>query len=169
MASRVSSGWVRALPLLLVAVVSACASETASPSAARSDAPTQRPSSLTTAAGATSAATPAATAAPTAPPAQASAAPPTTQRSPVPTTPAPPPTAVSLCGAPSNPWGYNFCGRGTTISSPPANFCNYFNCIASFWNGHGYVTECRDATFSKSGGISGSCSGHGGNGRTLYG
>jgi hypothetical protein len=30
------------------------------------------------------------------------------------------------------------------------------------------VTECRDGTFSKSGGISGSCSGHGGNGRTLY-
>ncbi len=77
-------------------------------------------------------------------------------------------TVAELCGASQNPWGYNFCGRGAVISSPPGNFCSYFNCIANFANGRGHVTECRDGTFSKSGGISGSCSGHGGNGRTLY-
>jgi hypothetical protein len=87
-----------------------------------------------------------------------------------PPTPKPaPPTitpAKNLCGAPANPWDYNFC-KGTFISSPPANFCNYFNCIASFWNGRGYVMECSDTTYSKSGGISGSCSQHGGNFKAL--
>ena len=79
--------------------------------------------------------------------------------------PAPPATT---CGAAANPWGYTFCG-GSTISSPPWNFCSYFNCIASFWNGVGYVEQCVDTTFSKSGGRSGSCSSHGGNSRPLYG
>jgi hypothetical protein len=78
-----------------------------------------------------------------------------------------PATAVSLCGAASNPWGYNFCGGGTFITSPPATFCSYFACIASFSSGRGYVMQCVDSTFSKSGGISGSCSGHGGNSRAL--
>jgi hypothetical protein len=73
---------------------------------------------------------------------------------------------VSTCGAPSNPWGYNFCG-GSVISAPPSTFCSYFDCIGNFWNGRGYVMQCRDATFSKSGGISGSCSQHGGNSRAL--
>ena len=82
-------------------------------------------------------------------------------------TPAPPPPPKNLCGAPNNPWGYNFCG-GTTISSPPADFCSYFSCIASFWNGRGYVIECNDGTYSKSGGIRGSCSYHGGDLRPLY-
>jgi hypothetical protein len=30
------------------------------------------------------------------------------------------------------------------------------------------VIQCKDGTFSKSGGVRGSCSSHGGNGRTLY-
>jgi hypothetical protein len=76
--------------------------------------------------------------------------------------------ATNTCGAAANPWGYTFCG-GSTISSPPSNFCSYFNCIASFWNGVGYVEQCVDATFGKSGGRSGSCSSHGGNSRPLYG
>lgn len=91
---------------------------------------------------------------------------------PIPPTATPiPPTAtavvVNTCGAPSNPFGYQFCG-GSVITSPPNNFCSYFNCIASFWNGRGYVMQCGDGTFGKSGGISGSCSGHGGNSRALY-
>jgi hypothetical protein len=53
------------------------------------------------------------------------------------------------------------------ITAPPADFCTYFACIANFWNGRGYVMQCHDATFSKSGGISGSCSSHGGNSRAL--
>jgi hypothetical protein len=66
-----------------------------------------------------------------------------------------------------NPWGYNFsCCQN--ITSPPANFCSYFNCIASFWNGSGYVIECIDTTYGKSGGITGACSSHGGPWRTLY-
>jgi len=86
---------------------------------------------------------------------------------PVPT-PAPAPVAPvpNLCGAPANPWGYNFCS-GATISAPPASFCNYFSCIANFWNGRGSVMQCSDLMFSLSGGIRGSCSYHGGNYRYL--
>ena len=82
--------------------------------------------------------------------------------------PAPTAHAASLCGAPQNPWGYNFCGRGGYISNPPSDFCSYFNCIANFPNGTGYVEQCQDGMFSKSGGHSGSCSHHGGNKQPLY-
>jgi hypothetical protein len=65
-----------------------------------------------------------------------------------------------------NPWGYNFiCCR--SIYKPPASFCTYFNCIPYFYSGVGYVIQCSDGAFSQSGGRSGSCSSHGGNGRTL--
>jgi hypothetical protein len=57
---------------------------------------------------------------------------------------------------------------GSLISAPPGNFCAYFACIGNFWNGRGYVEECQDGMFSKSGGIQGSCSYHGGNQRPLY-
>jgi uncharacterized protein YraI len=70
-------------------------------------------------------------------------------------------------GAPANPWGYNFtCCK--FIYSPPPNFCSYFGCIENFWKGNGYVIQCKDGTFSKSGGLKGSCSSHGGNNRPLY-
>ena len=82
--------------------------------------------------------------------------------------PAPTAHAASLCGAPQNPWGYNFCGRGGYITNPPSNFCSYFNCIPNFPNGTGYVEQCQDGMFSKSGGHSGSCSHHGGNKQPLY-
>ncbi len=78
------------------------------------------------------------------------------------------PTATSTgCGAPQNPWGYDFCPGGTRIYSPPSDFCSYFACIGNFWNGRGYVIQCRDGMFGKSGGIQGSCSYHGGNRRPL--
>ena len=109
-----------------------------------------------------------------APPTQAPTTPAPTTPPPPPTPPpaptktvAPPPPTANTCGAPANPWGYNFCSGGF-ITAPPSNFCSYFNCIASFSNGRGYVMECGDLTFGKSGGISGSCSGHGGNYRALY-
>jgi hypothetical protein len=73
---------------------------------------------------------------------------------------------TNLCGAAPNPWGYNFCG-GTTISAPPASFCNYFSCIPNFWNGRGSVMQCSDLMYSLSGGIQGSCSYHSGNFRYL--
>lgn len=83
--------------------------------------------------------------------------------------PAPkPPVVKSTCGAPANPWGYNFCG-GQLIYSPASSFCSYFNCIPSFWNStKGYVDECVDGTYSHSGGRSGACSYHHGELRPLY-
>ena len=116
----------------------------------------------------TPAATPTPTASPT--PTPAPTPPPTPLPTPTPRPAPPPPTAqpVNLCGAPSNPWGYNFCGGGL-INSPDASFCNYFNCIPSFWQfTNGYVVQCNDGTFSHSGGRSGACSYHGGEARSLY-
>jgi hypothetical protein len=52
---------------------------------------------------------------------------------------------------------------------PAPGFCGVFACIANFPNGRGYVEQCNDNMFSKSGGISGSCSHHGGNKQALYG
>ena len=85
-----------------------------------------------------------------------------------PPSPKPAPAPKSTCGAPANPWGYNFCG-GRYITSPPANFCSYFRCIPSFWKStNGYVDECHDGTYSHSGGRQGACSYHGGELRPLY-
>ena len=83
--------------------------------------------------------------------------------------PQPPPTpGPNTCGAPANPWGYNFCG-GNLIYSPPSNFCAYFNCIPSFWKStNGYVDQCNDGTYSHSGGRQGACSTHRGELRPLY-
>ena len=83
------------------------------------------------------------------------------------TSPNPTPVVVNLCGAPQNPWNYTFCG-GTLISAPDPGFCSYFPCISSFWNGTGYVVQCVDGKFSKSGGHTGVCSQHGGFKRNLY-
>ena len=124
--------------------------------------------------GDTATATPTAAPTPTATPAPTAA--PTPKPTPAPTTniggavhatPTPAPVA-NTCGAPSNPWGYTFCS-GSTITNPPSNFCDVFSpCINNFWNGRGYVEQCQDGSYSKSGGISGSCSYHGGNRRPLY-
>jgi len=92
---------------------------------------------------------------------------------PVPTqAPVPVPTPVptqapARTGVNGNPWGYDF-NQGNLIYSPPADFCNYFSCIKNFPNGRGYVIECQDGMYSKSGGIRGSCSSHGGDLRILY-
>lgn len=75
--------------------------------------------------------------------------------------------AASRCGAPNNPWGYNYCG-GKYVSKPAGSICDYFSCMDNFWNGRGYVAQCRDGVLSKSGGISGACSWHGGVRRPLY-
>ena len=90
----------------------------------------------------------------------------TGQTQPLKTSPIPVPPVPSD-GVSSNPWGYNFTCCNL-ISSPPVNFCNYFNCINNFWNGVGYVIQCKDGMFSRSGGRQGSCSYHGGNNRPLY-
>jgi hypothetical protein len=81
--------------------------------------------------------------------------------------PKPTPTPVSLCGAPSNPYGYNYCGRGPLIHHPKPDVCDYFRCIGNFWNGVGYMIECNDGMVSMSGGRQGSCSYHEGNKRAV--
>jgi hypothetical protein len=78
------------------------------------------------------------------------------------TTAPPAAPAADLCGAPSNPYGYNLCGRGNLVTSPPADICTYFNCIGNFDNGRGYMVECGDGTYSMSGGIPDACAYHSG-------
>ena len=91
-------------------------------------------------------------------------APPTT-----PSTVPPPSTApASLCGAPPNPMGYNFCGRGTLIYHPDPRTCAYFSCIANLRSGSGYLVECRDGQYSLTGGHTSACSAHGGVLRTVF-
>jgi hypothetical protein len=75
---------------------------------------------------------------------------------------------MSLCGAPSNPYGYNYCGRGVRIYDPKPDICLYFDCIPAFGDGVGYMIECQDGMVSMSGGRRGSCSHHGGNRRPVY-
>lgn len=94
----------------------------------------------------------------------------TSKPAPKPTnTPIPRPAATSTpCpGVNCNPWGYNF-NPGNYIYVAPSDFCGFFPCINNFSNGTGYVVECQDGKYSKSGGKSGVCSYHGGYWRTLY-
>lgn len=101
--------------------------------------------------------TPAPTPRPTSPPAAATQAP-------VKATGAAPaaPAAFNYCGAPANPWHYNFC-NGNVVYGVPSDFCNYFPCIPSFWNStKGYAEECVDGKYSHSGGRPGACSYHNG-------
>jgi len=90
--------------------------------------------------------------------------PPPPAAQPVQTTPPAPPArpVAATCGAPANPDGYNFCGRGGLIYTFPSDFCSYFDCIANYPNGTGYIDECSDQTYSHSGGRPGACSHHGG-------
>lgn len=73
-----------------------------------------------------------------------------------------------------NPWAYTFVACGSVITHPAGGFCIFVVdklstfCIGEFYSANGYVMECRDGTFGKSGGISGSCSSHNGNWRPLY-
>lgn len=66
-----------------------------------------------------------------------------------------------------NSWGYDF-NPGNLIYNPDPGFCAIFPCIANFPNGAGYVVECADGNFSKSGGRQGACSYHGDVKHTLY-
>jgi cytoskeletal protein RodZ len=86
------------------------------------------------------------------------------------TAPAPPPTsqAPDTCGGPANPDGYTLCPGGSLIYSPASDVCDYFDCIANFQNGRGYMVECNDGTYSKSGGRRGDCSDHGGEQQAVY-
>jgi len=108
---------------------------------------------------------------------------PTANPTPIPTqkpTPRPQPTQPPVHPTPTkpacqavnnNPWCFNF-SPGKLIYYPPNGFCNYFNCIPTFYGsddpGDGYIVECNDGAYSQSGGESGACSYHGGVMRPLY-
>jgi hypothetical protein len=83
----------------------------------------------------------------------------------------PTPTQPACQAVNNNPWCYNF-SPGKLIYVPPSGFCNYFNCIPTFYGsddpGDGYIVQCNDGTYSQSGGESGACSHHGGVMRPLY-
>lgn len=69
----------------------------------------------------------------------------------------------------NNPWGYNF-DPGQLIYNPPAQFCSYFKCAQDFsWSEvHGYVVECNDSSFSRTGGTQFACTWDDGVRRKLY-
>lgn len=74
---------------------------------------------------------------------------------------------TDTCGAEPNPFGYTFC-EGDPIYDPAPGFCDYFGCIANFDDGRGYVEQCADGKYSRSGGLPGVCSQHGGARRQLH-
>ncbi|MEY9864443.1 hypothetical protein ABH935_010102 [Catenulispora sp. GAS73] len=87
----------------------------------------------------------------------------------------PPPPGGGLCGAPTNPYGLNYCGSGALITKAqvPSDICTYFSCIGaptneSFWKGIGYLEVCNDGDISLSGGRSGACSSHGGENHPVW-
>ncbi len=86
--------------------------------------------------------------------------------------PKPKPTTkpFALCGAPANPWHFTDCSGGSAIhqSDLPSGVCGVFDCIPNFPNGKGYMDECKDGTYSMSGGIRGACSHHGGEMRQVH-
>jgi hypothetical protein len=91
-------------------------------------------------------------------------------------TPVPTATPTQPVAAPTgingNPWGFDF-NPGAPIYGRyiPSSFCSYFSCIASFWQDGtttSYVVECQDGMYSRSGGLRGSCSRHGGDLAILY-
>jgi hypothetical protein len=81
-----------------------------------------------------------------------------------------PTSPADTCGAPENPWGYNFCG-GHLVNSPPQSFCSVFNCVSHFWDekSASYVAECNDGTYAQDTRGPGSCNAHAGAMRPLYG
>ncbi|GAA4570069.1 hypothetical protein GCM10023176_27920 [Micromonospora coerulea] len=87
---------------------------------------------------------------------------------PSPTSGSPSPTPTGRCGAPENPYGYNYCG-GSYVDDPAADVCSYFDCVATFWDGNGYVVQCNDGLVSMTGVPRGPCADHGGTRRPLYG
>ncbi|MEU0155452.1 hypothetical protein [Micromonospora fulviviridis] len=80
---------------------------------------------------------------------------------------APRPASERRCGAPANPYGYDFCG-GQRIRKPAAGICDWFGCVPGFWSGRGWLVQCRDGTVSLTGGQRESCAGHQGFRRTFW-
>ncbi|MGY3516346.1 hypothetical protein GA0070558_10153 [Micromonospora haikouensis] len=83
--------------------------------------------------------------------------------------PAGPPAAKrdGLCGAPANPFGYDYCG-GSRIRRPDVRVCDYFDCGQDFWAGTGYLVQCRDGALTLTGGRPDVCAAHEGLRRTVW-
>jgi hypothetical protein len=64
--------------------------------------------------------------------------------------------------APSTPTAQVVEAPGSTSHATDSEFCSTHNCIENFPDGNGYVVQCVDGEWSHSGGLSGACSGHGG-------
>ncbi|WP_240944060.1 hypothetical protein [Micromonospora thermarum] len=77
------------------------------------------------------------------------------------------PTEIDRCGAPPNPYGYNYCG-GALIHQPAADVCSYFPCMADFLSGSGHLVTCRDGLIGLVGGQPDECADHRGIRRTVY-
>ncbi|MEV5818707.1 hypothetical protein AB0L22_05980 [Micromonospora haikouensis] len=72
-----------------------------------------------------------------------------------------------LCGAPANPFGYDYCG-GSRIRRPDVRVCDYFDCGQDFWAGTGYLVQCRDGALTLTGGRPDVCAAHEGLRRTVW-
>lgn len=68
----------------------------------------------------------------------------------------PPSLAPELCGAPENPYGYNYCG-GVLVHEAAPDVCRWFDCVPGFWAGRGYLTVCSDGRIGMVGGPTGRC------------
>ncbi|WP_370464094.1 hypothetical protein [Micromonospora sp. AP08] len=79
----------------------------------------------------------------------------------------PQPAAERRCGAPANPYGYDFCG-GERIRKPAAGICDWFECAPGFWSGRGWLVQCRDGAVSLTGGQRESCAANQGYRRTFW-
>jgi hypothetical protein len=80
-------------------------------------------------------------------------------------------TATPMKGVNNNPWGYDFDNTGNLIYDEiPGSFCKYFKCTPDFWSDsrNGYIVECNDGEYSRTGGYASACVDHGGVDRALY-
>ncbi|WP_130332268.1 hypothetical protein [Micromonospora kangleipakensis] len=66
------------------------------------------------------------------------------------------PMPADRCGAPENPYGYNYCG-GSLVRDPAPGVCSWFVCVDGFWQGRGYLTVCEDGRVGMVGGTTGTC------------
>ncbi|NBE81638.1 hypothetical protein [Micromonospora rubida] len=82
-------------------------------------------------------------------------------------TASPTPVRDGFCGAPANPFGYDYCG-GSRIRKPDVRVCDYFDCGQDFWAGRGYLVQCRDGALSLTGGRADACATHDGLRRTVW-
>ncbi|MFE9694697.1 hypothetical protein [Micromonospora sp. NPDC005806] len=101
------------------------------------------------------------------PPGQPSSSPSgTVSPAPSPST-SPSPIPADRCGAPPNPYGYNYCG-GSYVNNPASDVCDYFACVDNLWDGNGNLVQCEDDLISRTGMKGGGCAGHGGTRRPVY-